>query len=74
MCIRAYVIWAIDKTKEERKMTNQEKAEKYIEENQSPCCRTLREGAKYLVGKLTVYEIPHPVIWWEILKISRDIK
>ena len=36
-------------------------------------CRTEREKAKYLVGKLVSSEIPHPIIWQGVLKLSEGL-
>jgi len=48
-------------------------AEQFIVENSPPLCRTLREGAKYLLGSLTVYEIPAPPVYWEICRIAKGL-
>jgi hypothetical protein len=52
-------------------MTNN--AKKFIDSQDTKFARTYREKSKYLVGKLTIHEIPHPVIWWEILKIAKGL-
>jgi len=51
-----------------------EEAIRFVKDNQTPHCRTLQEGAKYLVGKLTPPELPAPSVWWEVLKISRRVR
>lgn len=51
-------------------MTNRDKAIKWIEAQDTACTRTLREKAKYLQGRLTAYEIPHPAIWHEVGMIA----
>ena len=47
-----------------------QQAEAFIRAHMTSYCRTLREGAKYLVGKLTCYEIPHPAVWHEVNMIA----
>ncbi len=51
------------------KTTTQEAAA-WIEAQDTGYARTLREKAKYLVGKLTAHEIPHPAMWNEVLMIA----
>ncbi len=48
-------------------------AEIFIRNHASPHCRTMQEGAKYLVGKLNPDEMPHRRIWWEVVKISKGL-
>ena len=36
--------------------------------------RTDWEKAKFLAGKLLPSELPHPALWWEVLKISRGLQ
>jgi len=45
----------------------------WIDTQDTGFCRTNQERAKYLVGKLIAAEIPHPAIWWWVLKISKGI-
>lgn len=55
-------------------MTNTKKAKKWIEQQDTKYARTMREKAKYLVGKLTPYEIPHPAIWNEVGMIADGLR
>jgi hypothetical protein len=50
------------------------KAKDWIEEQDTKFCRTTREKAKYLQGKLTAYEIPHPAIWNEVGMIAAGLR
>lgn len=49
------------------------KAKQFIDSQDTKFARTYREKAKYLVGKLIYNELPHPIVWWEILKISKGL-
>ena len=50
------------------------KAKDWIEQQDTKFCRSMREKAKYLVGKLTVYEITHPAIWNEVGMIAAGLR
>jgi hypothetical protein len=52
---------------------NRKRAILFIRRNASDYCRTLQEGAKYLAGKLLPSEIPHPAVWWEVLRLSKGL-
>lgn len=54
-------------------MNRKKEANDWINAQDTKCARTLREKAKYLVGKLTAYETPHPAVWNEVLKIAEGI-
>lgn len=54
-------------------MTTKQQAIKFIEQQDTGHCRTLREAAKYLTAKLTPYQTPHPAVWWEVLKIAQGL-
>lgn len=49
------------------------KAKDWIDRQDTKFCRTTREKAKYLVGKLNAYEIPHPAIWNEVGMIAQGL-
>jgi len=51
-----------------------EKAINWINTQDTKFCRTPREKAKYLQGKLTCYEIPHPAIWHEVGMIAAGLR
>jgi hypothetical protein len=50
------------------------KAKEWIESQDTKFCRTTREKAKYLVGKLTPSETPHPAIWNEVGMIAAGLR
>jgi len=48
-------------------------AEKWISEQDTKFCRCLREKAKYLVATVLPRNMPHPGLWWEVLKIKNNL-
>lgn len=63
-----------DEFKRRNQMTESRKeAEEFIRKNMTSHCRTLREGAKYLAGKLTCREVPRPPVWHEVLRIAQGL-
>ena len=57
-----------------RTTTELKKAINWINTQDTKFCRTPREKAKYLQGKLTCYEIPHPAIWHEVGMIAAGLR
>ena len=55
-------------------MENTHEAINWINTQDTNFCRTLREKAKYLQGKLTCYEIPRPIIWYEVGMIAAGLR
>ena len=49
------------------------KATTWIEEQDTKQARTLREKAKFLVAVTLPKDVPHALIWWNVLKISKGI-
>ena len=45
----------------------------WIAQQETAFCRTPNEAAKYLIGKLTVSEMPHIALWWEVIKIANGL-
>jgi len=54
-------------------MTNKTNATTWINEQDTKQARTLREKAKFLVAVTLPKDMPHPLIWWDVLKISKGI-
>ena len=52
-------------------MTNEAKT--FIDSQDTKHARTYREKAKYLRSKLLPSELPHPRIWWDVLKVSNGL-
>ena len=55
-------------------MENLATAYAWINAQETYYARTIGEKAKYLQGKLTGYELPHPVVWHEVLKIVAGLR
>ncbi len=49
-------------------------AENWIRTQDTGYARTMREKAKYLAGKLTAHETPHPAVWHRVLRIAADVR
>jgi len=54
-------------------MNRKQEAIEWLGKQDTKHARTLREKAKYLVGKYTAYETPHPAAWNEVLKFAEGI-
>jgi len=46
----------------------------WIAQQKTAFCRTPGEAAKYLIAKLTVAEMPHIALWWEVIKIANGME
>ena len=49
-------------------------AKEWIESQDTKFARTLREKAKYLVASTLPCDTPHPLVWWDVLKIANGIE
>ncbi len=53
--------------------TRTQQAIAWINSQDTKHARTMREKAKYLVATTLPRNMPHPAIWWAVLKIKSGI-
>lgn len=53
--------------------TTPQDALNWINEQDTKFARTSREKAKYLVAATLPHNLPHPSLWWEVLKLSKGL-
>lgn len=47
---------------------------KWIDSQSTKFARTTQEKAKYLVSTTLPKDMPHPSVWWNVLKLAKGIR